>query len=186
MFSFHPPPPRVEHTFEMETRIKFYSQEIIFFRQDILYRMRRACLMPPSTEETSDPFEHVSLFFHIHHQVCDNCYHWILSLSCRFVSLLQLVATITHQSHLCPLPLSVQPIIWNYDHCLHLYPTPHTVLLISKHIMRSVQFFCDSSVGKRGKIKDISPPICDIWISKFWWVIINTNWRVWVWALSFS
>lgn len=42
-------------------------------------------------------------------------------------SLMQLVATITHQSHLCPLPLSVQPIIWNYDHCLRLYPTPHTV-----------------------------------------------------------
>ncbi|KAM7479582.1 hypothetical protein LguiA_027795 [Lonicera macranthoides] len=79
-------------------RIKFYTQEIVFFRQDLLYRMRRSCLMPPSTEETSDPFEH-------------------------------LVATITHQSHLCPIPLSVQPIIWNYDHCLHLYPTPHTIVL---------------------------------------------------------
>lgn len=43
---------------------------------------------------------------------------------------LQLVATITHQSHLCPLPLTVQPVIWNYDHCLHLYPTPQTVLLL--------------------------------------------------------
>lgn len=42
--------------------------------------------------------------------------------------LLQLVATITHQGHFCPLPLTVQPIIWNFDHCLHLYPTPHTVL----------------------------------------------------------
>uniref|UniRef100_A0A0D3CIV9 Cystinosin homolog n=1 Tax=Brassica oleracea var. oleracea TaxID=109376 RepID=A0A0D3CIV9_BRAOL len=31
------------------------------------------------------------------------------------------------QSHLCPLPLMVQPIIWNYDHSLRLYPTPHTV-----------------------------------------------------------
>ncbi|KAL5142798.1 DNA polymerase epsilon subunit B [Glycine soja] len=40
-----------------------------------------------------------------------------------------LVATITHQSHLCPLPLTVQPIIWNYDHCLYLYPTPHTIVL---------------------------------------------------------
>ncbi|XP_051136673.1 DNA polymerase epsilon subunit B [Andrographis paniculata] len=79
-------------------RIKYYSQEIVFFRQDMLYRMRRSCVMPPSTEETSDPFEH-------------------------------LVATITHQSHLCPLPLSVQPIIWNYDHCLHIYPTPHTIVL---------------------------------------------------------
>ncbi|GMI81096.1 CYCLOPS 2, DNA polymerase epsilon subunit B2 [Hibiscus trionum] len=79
-------------------RVKFYTQEIVFFRQDLLYRMRRSCLIPPSTDETDDPFEH-------------------------------LVATITHQSHLCPLPLFVQPIIWNYDHCLHLYPTPHTVVL---------------------------------------------------------
>ncbi|XP_062159614.1 DNA polymerase epsilon subunit B [Alnus glutinosa] len=79
-------------------RIKFYTQEIVFFRQDLLYRMRRSCLMPPSSEETTDPFQH-------------------------------LVATITHQSHLCPLPLIVQPVIWNYDHCLHLYPTPHTIIL---------------------------------------------------------
>ncbi|MQL85490.1 hypothetical protein Taro_018017 [Colocasia esculenta] len=79
-------------------RIKFYTQEIVFFRHDLLYRMRRSSLIPPSTEETSDPFEH-------------------------------LVATITHQSHLCPLPLTVQPIIWNYDHCLRLYPTPHAIVL---------------------------------------------------------
>ncbi|KAF8389639.1 hypothetical protein HHK36_024158 [Tetracentron sinense] len=64
----------------------------------IEYRMRRSCLIPPSTEETNDPFEH-------------------------------LVATITHQSHLRPLPLTVQPILWNYDHCLLLYPTPHTIVL---------------------------------------------------------
>ncbi|XVF50365.1 hypothetical protein PTKIN_Ptkin04bG0091500 [Pterospermum kingtungense] len=79
-------------------RIKFGTQEIVFFRHDLLYKMRRSCLIPPSTEETDDLFEH-------------------------------LVATITHQSHLCPLPLFVQPIIWNYDHCLHLYPTPHTIIL---------------------------------------------------------
>ncbi|KAI4352050.1 hypothetical protein L6164_006336 [Bauhinia variegata] len=79
-------------------RIKFYNQEIVFFRQDLLYRMRRSCLVPPSMEETDDLFQH-------------------------------LVATMTHQSHLCPLPLTVQPIIWNYDHCLYLYPTPNTIIL---------------------------------------------------------
>ncbi|RZB92415.1 DNA polymerase epsilon subunit B [Glycine soja] len=46
-----------------------------------------------------------------------------------FESVEVLVATITHQSHLCPLPLTVQPNIWNYDHCLYLYPTPHTIVL---------------------------------------------------------
>nr|GMD37465.1 DNA polymerase epsilon subunit B [Ipomoea batatas] len=90
-------------------RVKFYTQEIVFFRQDLLYRMRRSCLMAPSTEETSDPFEH-------------------------------LVATITHQSHLCPLPLTVQPIIWNYDHSLHLYPTPHTIVLGDKSEQKAFKY----------------------------------------------
>ncbi|MCD7457574.1 DNA-directed DNA polymerase epsilon, subunit B [Datura stramonium] len=90
-------------------RIKFYTQDIVLFRQDMLYRMRRSCLIPPSTEETSDPFEH-------------------------------LVATIIHQSHLCPLPLTVQPIIWNYDHGLHLYPTPHTIVLGDKSEQKSFRY----------------------------------------------
>ncbi|CAN6475941.1 unnamed protein product [Victoria cruziana] len=79
-------------------RLKFFTQEIVFFRHDLLYRMRRSCLIPPTKDETDDPFEH-------------------------------LVATIVHQSHLCPLPLTAQPIVWNYDHCLRLYPTPHTIIL---------------------------------------------------------
>ncbi|KAJ3669482.1 hypothetical protein LUZ60_011432 [Juncus effusus] len=90
-------------------RIKYYTQEIVFFRQDLLYRMRRSCLVPPTSEETSDPFEH-------------------------------LVATITHQSHLCPLPLTVQPIIWNYDHCLRLYPTPHTIVLADRSEQKAFKY----------------------------------------------
>ncbi|XP_010418726.1 PREDICTED: DNA polymerase epsilon subunit B-like [Camelina sativa] len=82
-------------------RVKFDNKEIVFFRQDLLYRMSRSCLITPSSEETTDPFEH-------------------------------LVSTLIHQSHLCPLPLLVQPIIWNYDHCLKLYPTPHTIVLGDK------------------------------------------------------
>ncbi|KAJ8537102.1 hypothetical protein K7X08_035503 [Anisodus acutangulus] len=90
-------------------RIMFYTQDIVLFRQDMLCRMRRSCLIPPSTEETSDPFEH-------------------------------LVATIIHQSHLCPLPLTVQPIIWNYDHGLHLYPTPHTIVLGDKSEQKAFRY----------------------------------------------
>lgn len=40
-------------------RVKFYTQEIVFFRQDQLYNMRRSCLLPPSETETVDPFQHV-------------------------------------------------------------------------------------------------------------------------------
>nr|XP_007152612.1 hypothetical protein PHAVU_004G144700g [Phaseolus vulgaris]ESW24606.1 hypothetical protein PHAVU_004G144700g [Phaseolus vulgaris] len=90
-------------------RVKFYTQEIVFFRQDMLHRMRRSCLMSPSIEETDDHFQH-------------------------------LVATITHQSHLCPLPLTVQPIIWNYDHSLYLYPTPHTIVLGDRSAQKAFKY----------------------------------------------
>ncbi|ESQ50132.1 hypothetical protein EUTSA_v10001961mg [Eutrema salsugineum] len=90
-------------------RVKFYNQEIVFFRKDLLYQMRRSCLITPCSEETDDPFQH-------------------------------LVYTITHQSHLCPLPLMVQPIIWNYDHSLRLYPTPHTIVLGDKSEQKVCKF----------------------------------------------
>ncbi|KAG1334197.1 DNA polymerase epsilon subunit B [Cocos nucifera] len=109
-FLFIPGPDDADLTaFVIFCRIKFYTQEIVFFRQDLLYRMRRSSLIPPSTEETSDPFEH-------------------------------LVATITHQGHLCPLPLTVQPIIWNYDHCLQLYPTPHTIVLGDRNEQKAFKY----------------------------------------------
>ena len=37
--------------------------------------------------------------------------------------------TLLSQSHLCPLPLEVAPINWEYDHALRLYPLPHALLL---------------------------------------------------------
>jgi hypothetical protein len=41
----------------------------------------------------------------------------------------QLALTLLQQSHLCPLPLVQQPIFWQYDHALHLYPLPHAVII---------------------------------------------------------
>ncbi|XP_010489310.1 PREDICTED: DNA polymerase epsilon subunit B-like isoform X2 [Camelina sativa] len=90
-------------------RVKFYNQDIVFFRQDVVYRMSRSCLISLSSEETNDPFE-------------------------------DLDSTIIHQSHLCPLPLMEQPIIWNYDHCLQLYPTPHTIVLGDKSERKVCKF----------------------------------------------
>jgi hypothetical protein len=41
----------------------------------------------------------------------------------------QLVKTLAEQAHLCPFPLPVKPVLWNYDHVLRLYPLPHITLL---------------------------------------------------------
>ena len=40
-----------------------------------------------------------------------------------------LALTLLQQSHLCPLPLLQQPIFWEWDHALHLYPVPHCVVV---------------------------------------------------------
>eukprot|EP00850_Spirogloea_muscicola_P010866 SM000065S20215 [mRNA] locus=s65:288301:292052:- [translate_table: standard] len=94
-------------------RIKYYSQEIVVFRYDLLQRMRRACVIPPSNSETKEPFHH-------------------------------LVATVLQQGHLCPLPLSTQPVFWDFDHALRLYPAPHTLVLADRAGQQ--QFTCDGIV----------------------------------------
>ncbi len=40
-----------------------------------------------------------------------------------------LSATLLQQSHLCPLPMYSQPIRWQLDPSLRLYPLPHCVVL---------------------------------------------------------
>lgn len=51
--------PYVTHLSQCDYRVRFYTQEIVLFREDMQYRMRRSCICTPSEEETNDPFEHV-------------------------------------------------------------------------------------------------------------------------------
>ncbi|KAG8921571.1 DNA-directed DNA polymerase epsilon, subunit B [Tulasnella sp. 408] len=44
-----------------------------------------------------------------------------------------LVQTILDQGHLSPLSLSVQPIIWELDHTMRLYPMPTALILADKY-----------------------------------------------------
>lgn len=40
-----------------------------------------------------------------------------------------LSSTLLQQSHLCPLPMYQQPLHWQLDHALRLYPLPHCLVL---------------------------------------------------------
>ena len=91
-------------------RIRYYTQEIVVSRQNILNKMRRHCIIPPviiNNNIDSDNEEHDTADVITDH----------------------LVKTLMDQSHLCPLPLSVQPVYWNYDNALRLYPLPDMVIL---------------------------------------------------------
>ncbi|KAG5127001.1 hypothetical protein JHK82_027836 [Glycine max] len=78
----------------------------------------------------------------------------IMFVTTCLMTLVMLVVTITHQSHLCPLPLTVQPITWNYDHCLYLYPTPHTVLLLFEFFVAKIFKSCSYATVTRSITKN--------------------------------
>ncbi|KAG1674469.1 hypothetical protein FOA52_003074 [Chlamydomonas sp. UWO 241] len=105
-------------------RIRYLSKDIVLFRYDILARMRRRCLIAPqdsqgwlasstqggtatqSTQQTACTQQATAKAMWGH-----------------------LTMTLLQQSHLCPLPLLQQPIYWQYDHALSLYPLPHAVIV---------------------------------------------------------
>ncbi|KJE88954.1 DNA polymerase epsilon subunit 2 [Capsaspora owczarzaki ATCC 30864] len=82
-------------------RLRYCTQEIVIFREDLLSKMRRNCILP--TPEKSD-----------------------VSLAAAFTK------TVIDQAHLCPLPLHVRPVYWDFDHALRIYPAPDVLILADK------------------------------------------------------
>ncbi|KAI8141350.1 DNA polymerase alpha/epsilon subunit B-domain-containing protein [Fennellomyces sp. T-0311] len=79
-------------------RIRYCTQDIVVFREDLFSRLWRNSLLYPDMTQEDDPTKH-------------------------------LVRTVIDQGHLCPIPLSVRPIFWAFDHALRLYPLPHALIL---------------------------------------------------------
>ncbi|GAA6004474.1 DNA polymerase epsilon noncatalytic subunit [Rhodotorula paludigena] len=84
-------------------RVRWFSQEIVVFRDDLMSRMMRNAVRFP-TEEGEEGGRKGDLRK-------------------------ALVQTILDQAHLAPLPLPVRPVLWEYDHALRLYPMPTTLVL---------------------------------------------------------
>ncbi|KAJ3357643.1 DNA polymerase epsilon subunit 2 [Entophlyctis luteolus] len=88
-------------------RIKYCTQEIVVFREDLVSKMRRNCIVPPDEHQESGLKVHVRIYL--------------------------LAKTLIAQSHLCPLPVDVQPRYAAFDHTLRLYPLPHLLVLADKY-----------------------------------------------------
>lgn len=84
-------------------RVRFFTQEIVLFREDLLRKMQRHVVVPPTLDAEGEGKE-VDITE-------------------------QLVSSILEQGHLCPLPLHVRPIYWDLDYTLRLTPLPHLVRL---------------------------------------------------------
>ena len=81
-------------------RLKFYTQEIAIFRNDIVERLQRHSLLTPTTSiDGRKAMSTAKLAVH----------------------------TIVDQGHMCPLPMHLQPLYWEYDYALRMYPLPDVV-----------------------------------------------------------
>lgn len=78
-------------------RLRYYTQEIVLFREDLLKKMQRNVVLPLLTDDSTPDISEV------------------------------LGRTILQQGHLCPLPLHVKPVFWGLDHSLRLVAPPHLV-----------------------------------------------------------
>ncbi|SGZ23885.1 BQ5605_C023g09654 [Microbotryum silenes-dioicae] len=85
-------------------RVRYFSQEIVVFREDLMGRMMRNAVRLGGPRNDGDMAN----------------------------SRKALVQTIIDQAHLTPLPLNVRPVLWDYDHAMRLYPMPTTLILADK------------------------------------------------------
>jgi DNA polymerase epsilon subunit 2 len=109
-------------------RIRFKNAELVIFRADLQQKLRGLCILPPpmpedqGLDDTSQNKNdsHASFFFD---QTC---------------------STVIQESHLCPVPLEYQPIAWEFDHAMYVYPNPHGLVLAdSEPASRSIFDTCD-------------------------------------------
>ncbi|KAL7535352.1 hypothetical protein ACHAXR_006435 [Thalassiosira sp. AJA248-18] len=93
-------------------RMRYFTKEIVFFRDDLVGKMRRHCLLDPREEEEEDEDDNDETTLGQRKQLSRHA-----------------IKTVLDQGHLSPLPLSASPIYWQYDHALRLYPFPDALIV---------------------------------------------------------
>ncbi len=93
-------------------RVRYFSKELVFFRDNLVGKMRRHCLLEPREEEEDD----------------DDLVGGVASPGQRQLTR-HAIKTVFDQGHLSPLPLSASPIYWQLDHALRLYPFPDALIV---------------------------------------------------------
>ena len=127
-------------------RIRYFSQEIVLYRDDVMSRMSRNAVQEGTHREEQDKTKMVR-------RVIRETPFQPLNLAVMIS--LQMVQVLMDQAHLAPLPLSVRPIHWDFDHALRLYPMPSVVRLpiLSDTLLLPADYPC--AAHPRGQIRRV-------------------------------
>jgi len=99
-------------------RMRYFTKEIVFFRDDLVGKMRRHCLLEPREEEEEEADGGI--------EGGNDESRPVLGGRRRLSR--HAIKTVLDQGHLSPLPLSASPIYWRHDHALRLYPFPDALI----------------------------------------------------------
>ncbi|RLN96760.1 hypothetical protein BBJ28_00025649 [Nothophytophthora sp. Chile5] len=100
-------------------RIRYYTQDLVIFREDLHQKMQRHAILPPMPEEEEEaaPMDEGE----------DEAAPALSGASVDISK--HLAKTLIDQAHLCPMPLMACPINWDFDASLQLFPLPDVLVL---------------------------------------------------------
>ena len=109
-------------------RLRYFTQEIVLFRDDVLNRMRRNCIVPPALDAPFDEVEGEANGGE-DGDGTDEAGDQVGAASRASAVTEHLVKTVLDQGHLSPLPMSTVPVRWAHDCSMRLYPLPDLLLM---------------------------------------------------------
>lgn len=138
------------------TRLRWFTQELVFFRSDIGERLRKSALISatqaggnasydydydrdgpvesvpglgaPGAGQALDDDDAPAALDAMPHTDAEDAGKPAARSKSYHVA-----ATLVHQAHLCPLPMLEQPVYWDHDHALRLWPPPDLLFMCESH-----------------------------------------------------
>jgi DNA polymerase epsilon subunit 2 len=125
---------RVRHvTFTSNpARLRFFTQEIVIYREDLLRKFQRNSIVPAHAQRGITSASDAEYSEENVNEVIDDVMdsdepQSRVRSEGQMTTEFSLVKSLIHQGHMCPLPLHSTPIYWEYDHAFRLTPLPHLV-----------------------------------------------------------
>ena len=106
-------------------RIRHGPAELVLFRNNLQRKMRGLCILPPPSPPTTTTLDEED-------QEGDGAATRAAATAASSGEspiFDHLCATVLQESHLCPVPLEYQPVAWELDHSLWVYPLPDGLVL---------------------------------------------------------
>jgi len=130
-------------------RLRYFSQEIVIGRLDVMSKLRQECLVPPvGLDEIESDGDNMDTKVEKKANLKTTNQRVASSKTNPLVQ--HAIRTMLDQGHLCPVPPSALPVYWKHDHLMRLYPPPDAIILGDKSTEAYYETYMDCDVMNPG------------------------------------